>query len=451
MKTVDFDFGRRKISIRVPPQSDILAMGNSGALPHPADSIERSLEEPIGTPSLHEIARTKVSSRADVRAVIVISDNTRPVPYSGEGGILWPIVRVLRNAGLKEEQIHILVATGSHHAMIEEDLRGLLDPRIRKSNISIDSHDCRDRDSLVKIGESDILGDICVNRTYLESEIKILTGLVESHFMAGASGGRKSICPGLISEESTQLIHGGRILSSPNARDLVFEGNPVHEEAIRVARMTGCDFITNVTLNAGLELSGVFSGDMEAAHEEAVEKIKSYVAIPVLRKYDLVVSHAGFVGINHYQAAKAGTVCASILEEGGLCILAGFHTDIDPVGSETYKDMLRLLNELGAFRYEERIQEPSWTFVPDQWEPQMWGRLFKVIPPENLIYCTLDIPEESFDWIPGTDARTLAPDSQNLEELVNRVVEQSVKGLRSSLGREPSIAVLKDGPYGIPI
>ena len=451
MKNVEFDLRRTSLSIHLPSETDVLAMSRSGSLLNPEDVIEQTLQEPNGTPSLFEIAHKKNISRPDIRAVIVISDNTRPVPYSGREGILWPIIQVLKSAGLKEGQIHILVATGSHHPMPEEDIQKLLDPRVLESNIPITNHDCRNSKDLINIGKSDLLGDIRVNRLYLESDIKILTGLVESHFMAGASGGRKSICPGIISEESTQLIHGGKILSSPKARDLVFDGNPVHEESLRVARMTGCDFIVNVTLDSDLRLSGVFSGNMEAAHTKAVEKLKSYVAIPVTRKYDLVVSHAGYVGINHYQAAKAGTICASILKDGGRCILAGFHTDIDPVGSENYKRMLRLLNDIGPDKYEERIQETAWEFVPDQWEPQMWGRLFKVIPPENLIYCSLEIPAESFAWIPGTDGRILAPEAQNLEELVNRSLVRTIEELKIQLGRKPSIAVLKDGPYGIPI
>jgi hypothetical protein len=98
------------------------------------------------------------------------------------------------------------------------------------------------------------------------------------------------------------------------------------------------------------------------------------------------------------------------------------------------------------------ITGPFWEFVPEQWEPQMWGRLFKKIRPENLYYCSPAIPPESFTGIPGRDARDFSPDSQEeLEALVNAAVDKAVEELRGRLDREPEVAVLKDGPYAVPL
>jgi nickel-dependent lactate racemase len=451
MKSVELDLGRERIEIPVPRDADVLAMGRIEPLPSPARALRSSLNNPIQSHPLTEIVRNRLSSHPEARAVLVISDNTRPVPYSGPSGILLPVIERLIQAGLAKERILILVATGSHHPLGEQELKTLLDPRIFSMGIPVLSHDGRENKDLVRIGRRKMFGDIRIHRAYIRSEIKILTGLVESHFMAGASGGRKSICPGLMGERSIEIIHGGRLLAHPSARDLVLEGNPVHEEALQVARMAGCDMIINVVLDAGYNPAGYFSGNLEEAHRAAVDKLKSFVSIPVQKKYDLVIGHAGYVGINHYQAAKAGTVCASVLKRNGICVLAARHTDVDPVGSMNYRKMLQLLNEAGARAYEDRITSPEWTFVPEQWEPQMWARLFKVIPPENLIYATLDIPPRDFETIPGTDARRLAPDAGCLEELTAKAVEWALKRLGEELGRPPETAVLKDGPYGIPV
>lgn len=290
-----------------------------------------------------------------------------------------------------------------------------------------------------------------INRVYAESDLKILTGLVESHFMAGVSGGRKSICPGLLAEESIHILHSGPILSSPRAADLVLDGNPVHEEALAVARMAGCDMIVNVTLDSAYRMTGVFVGGMEAAHRDAVRRLKTYAGIPVDRRYDLVVTHGGFVGINHYQAAKGGLVCVPVLEPGGVCILAGLHPDSDPIGGPQYKAMMRLLGEIGPHEFLAAILDPDWVFVPEQWEAQMWSRLFRLTPPENLIYCTLDIDPADFSWLPGTDARDLVPEAPDLEALLQGSLDLAVRTLAEKLGRRPSVAVLPDGPYGIPI
>lgn len=451
MKKISLDLGRKSITIRIPESAEIFGMQQVLPLPHPDKEIYAALDNPIGTPPLSLIIRDKIRSNPKARAVVVISDDTRPVPYTGLQGILFPVIDRMMTAGLNPADIRILVATGTHSPMKQEDLKKTIDPKVLELGIPIFCHDCRDKAAMVSAGRTDLAGEIFINRIYMESDIKILTGLVESHFMAGASGGRKSICPGLMDEDSTAVIHGGVILQSPAAADLVLEGNPVHRETLRVAKMAGCDFMINVTLDSKYRLSGVFAGDMEKAHLKAVEKIKSYVGFTAGKEYDLVIGHAGFVGTNHYQAAKAAVICASLLKTGGLCVLAADHSSAEPVGGINYRRMLRILTEVGAEKYEQMITGPDWTFVPEQWEPQMWGRLFKKTPPENLYYCSPDIPSEAFAWIPGRDARNFSPESNELASLVNAAVDRAVKELRDRLGREPDAAVLKDGPYAVPL
>ena len=70
------------------------------------------------------------------------------------------------------------------------------------------------------------------------------------------------------------------------------------------------------------------------------KKIKSYAAIPVHKKYHIILTHAGFVGVNHYQAAKGAALCAPIIKDNGICILAAHHTDLDPIGGKNYKKMM---------------------------------------------------------------------------------------------------------------
>ncbi|MFB0565987.1 MAG: nickel-dependent lactate racemase [Candidatus Aminicenantaceae bacterium] len=451
MKEELLDFGRVKFTIKLPDQTEVLSMGKAVPLSKPEAEIYKALRNPIDYLPLRDLTRRKLVENPNAQSVVVISDNTRPVPYSGESGILYPIVEEMIEAGLKPCQILILVATGTHRAMQNEELRRILDSRIFNLGVRIINHDSRDTAELTPVGQTKLGGKIFLNRHYVESDIKILTGLVESHFMAGTSGGRKSICPGLLAEGSTHILHSGPVLDSPRATNLAHEGNPCHEETLRVAKMADCDMIVNVTLDSNYKLTGIFCGSLETAHLAAVEKLCSYVAIPISKKYDLVLTHAGFVGVNHYQAAKAAVAAAPLMEKGGICILAAYHTDLNPIGGENYKKMMRLLGERGAEKFIEMILDPEWSFVPEQWEAQMWTRLFKKIPPENLIYCSKEIPRDSFSWLPETDACALIPKARNLKELVEKSLEWAVKKLRSSSGREPRIAFLPDGPYGIPV
>jgi nickel-dependent lactate racemase len=450
MRNIVFDLGHTRFPIKIPDYSEVLRMGKAEVIPNPKDAIYDALKSPINTCPLHQIAQDKLRSNPLSKAVIVISDNTRPVPYSGESGILFPVIDEIVRAGYPSRQIRILVATGTHRAMDDRELQEMLDHRIFALNIPVINHDSRNLNDLTKICRSAYGGEIFVNRTYVESDLKILTGLVESHFMAGASGGRKSICPGLISEASTYALHSGPILQSPHSRDLVLAGNPVHEESLKVARCVGCDMIVNVTLDSDYRLTGVFAGALEEAHEAAFDKLFTTAAIPFQKKYDLVITHAGFVGINHYQAAKGALVCAPLVKGDGICILGAHHTDKDPIGGGNYKRMLELLEEVGPEKFIQSILDPSWTFVPEQWEAQMWTRLLEKILPQNLLYCCLEIPDQKFLKIPGMNARSFAGETKNLETLMNKTIAWAVDRQKNRLRRDPGIAVLPDGPYGIP-
>jgi nickel-dependent lactate racemase len=451
MKEIVLNLGHSSLALEVPAHTDVFPMGKALPLPNPEEKIRKALANPLNSPPLKTLVSQKLRANPRARAAVVISDNTRPVPYKGESGILFPLVDEMIKAGIPPSQIRLLVATGTHRPMIEQELREILDSRIFTLGLQIINHDSRNPSDMVSVGRTELGGEILLNRYYVESDLKILTGLVESHFMAGASGGRKSICPGLLSESSTHILHSGPVLSSPRAADLILEGNPVHEEAVRVARMAGCDLIINATIDSSYRLTGVFAGQMESAHLAAVRKLRTWAEIPVKKEYDLVLSHTGYVGVNHYQAAKGALTCIPLLKKDAICVLSARHTDPDPIGGANYKRIISHLAELGEEKFTKMILDPSWIFVPGQWEAQMWSRLFKKISPENLVYCSLEIPEESFSWLPGTDARTLAPRAKTLEQLVETSFAWAVEKLRLRLGREPQIAFLPDGPYGIPV
>ena len=113
--------------------------------------------------------------------------------------------------------------------------------------------------------------------------------------------------------------------------------------------------------------------------------------------------------------------------------------------------MLKLLDEVGQEKFIRSILNPSWAFVPEQWEAQMWTRLFEKIPPQNLLYCCLEIPDQDFSWIPGENARTIVHETKNLNNLMNQTIAWAVKKQKELLRKNPRVVVLPDGPYGIPL
>ena len=458
MKKISIQLEKETVEINLSDNTEILSTELAKPLSDPAFFIQKALADSIDSPSLDKVIEQKLKKNPEAKAVVVISDNTRPVPYKGEAGILWPIIERLLAKDISNDRILILVATGTHRPLIAKELGEILDPRVFDYEIPIKNHNCRDKNNLTYLSKTNRGSSVYINRDYMKADIKILTGLVETHFMAGASGGRKSICPGLIGEESIYIFHGAPMLASPKSSDLIIDGNPCHQEALEIAKKAGADYILNVTLNQDFKITGVFAGDLEKAHEQAVKQIKKYVTIPLDKEYDIVVTHAGFVGINHYQAAKAAVVAIPALKPNGKLIMIANNNDKDLIGSEKYKTVLHLLKIIGVKQFNHLILSPDWTFIPDQWQVQMWTRLFFKIPPENFIYYSPRLSFNNYKIIPGLDGNmflpankrykgTLKDISQIIKSAIDKIDEEfKVKGKKGF-----NVAFLSDGPYGVPI
>ncbi len=456
VKHEQLQIGSLTVEGSFPGDTDILTMGTHGTIREPAAAIAASMADPLGCPPLEAIAEQKQLSNPDATAVVVISDNTRPVPYKGDAGILWPILDRLLHAGVDAGNITILVATGTHRGLTDPELRQMLDPRVFQHGIAVANHDCRNQADLMYLGETRRGSRIHINRRYMEADIKILTGLVESHFMTGVSGGRKSICPGLIGEESTYVFHGASMLDSPQARDLLLDGNPCHEEALEVARWAGADFIVNVTLDGDFHLTGVYAGDLELAHRRAAEAVQSAAAIPFQGSYDIVVTHGGLVGINHYQTAKAAVVALPLLHSQSQMILLADNSDQDPIGSTNYRTVLHLLTLMGAERFDTLLHSPDWPFIPEQWQVQMWARVLSLLPSRRFVYYSPQFQAEHYALVPGCDGSQYingadGPPQERLATVLAKAVGHAVDRAKAEGSSRPRIAVLKNGPYGIPV
>jgi nickel-dependent lactate racemase len=451
-----FKIGETEYSVSLPENAAVLQMRGAAPVSDHAKALAEAFENPIGCPGFEEIVKRKLSENPDGQAVIVISDNTRPVPYKGDPGILIPIVRRLLSAGLPPQRITVLCANGTHTPLPEATFRGMLDPEVFDLGIRIVNHDCRDEANLKFMGYTSTGTRIRINRIYADADIKILTGLVESHFMAGVSGGRKAICPGLIGEDSIYLFHSARYLDNPAARDLNLEGNPCHDEALEVASSVGADFILNVTLNQDFQVTGYFGGDMVAAHRAAFESVKDAVGIDPSGTYDVVVTHAGFVGRNHYQAAKAGVAAIPLLKPDSVLILAADCIDPEPVGKPTYRKVLPFLKGRDAGAFLDLIKSETWEFVPDQWQVQMWAKLFRIIPQENFLFYAPQIEPRDYGILPGVDGNAFMaeagggePGKPRIEHFLETALARTLRRMKDEGRREIRIAWMADGPYGV--
>jgi nickel-dependent lactate racemase len=455
-RKVRVEFTGGPLAISVPPDCVELTMKRAEVLKNPAKEIQKALDQPSGGPTLEGIVQGKGKEADQLKVAITVSDITRPVPYQGKSGILPPLLKKLHSLEIRRENILIIVGTGTHRSSTAEEKAEMLGKEVVSAYQVLD-HDCEDRSILVSVGQTPTGTQVYLNRLFHQADLKIATGLTESHFMAGASGGRKAVCPGLVDLRTIQRFHSPEFLESPCATNLVFEGNPCHEEALAVAKAVGIDFTITVTLDKDMRMTGVFAGDLEKVLEFAVEKIKTYVSIPMEEEFDIVLTHGGYVGRNHYQTAKAAVGAIPAVKEKGIIIVAADNRDPEPIGGPEYKTLTHLLKLQGPDRYVEVLKSPSWKFTKDQWEPEVWGKVLRKVGKEGLIYCSPYIPEETFSMLPGVSGYDFLTPAGKRKSRVKKAEEmvQNAIFFCYQTHREksifPRVAFIREGPYAVPV
>jgi len=455
-KRIEVDFGDDFLEISVPPDCVILKMKKMPPLAHSKEEILNALNNPIGSPNLAEIIRSKGKPVGEVTVCVTVSDITRPVPYKGKNGVLPPLFEIIERAGVKIDNIVIVIGTGMHRASTLEEKLSMFGREV-VDNYRIVDHNCEDLSSQVLAAHTTKGTEVYVNEIFYNADVKVVTGLVESHFMTGISGGRKGVCPALVNTTTIEKFHGVEFLEHPNATNLVLEGNPCHEEALEVAQTVGVDFLVNTTLDNRLFITGVFAGDLVEAHLAAFEAMKEFVQVPVDEPFDIVLTHAGYVGRNQYQSVKAAVCAMPAVKENGLILVVANNIDAEPIGSPEYKTLLHLFKILGPDRYISILQHPDWLFTKDQWEPEMWGKPIRKVGEDGLIYCAPQIPEEGYKIIPGVSGYDFIESNtefgsvkEKAKSMYQNAVIYAVHHPRFG-GGKPTIAFMDEGPYAIPI
>jgi nickel-dependent lactate racemase len=457
MRSYSLEYGESQLSLQLPALVQVRGMKPAPAALDGKAAVAEALEKPIASASLAEITRQRLLEQPQGEAVIVVSDHTRPVPYRGEDGFMAPLIRTLLDNGWPAEQITVLIGAGSHRNMEADEIERMMGLKASGlAHIRVLNHEYEQPEQLRYLGQTRRKSEVYVNERYCGAALKIVTGLVESHFMAGASGGRKGICPGIVGKETLSIFHGASLLKSSQAADLILSGNPLHDEALEVAQMAGCDFLLNATIDDQKRLNGVFAGNLQQAHQAAVRFIRDYVVVELEKRYPIVLIPAGFVGVNHYQAGKAAVEAARAVEQGGWIIIVAKHSEPDPIGGHGYRASLELLRQHGKDGFMEMISAPDWQMVQEQWQVQMWCKVLEQLgDPSHLIYCNLDISAEEHDLLPGMQGLSLLPAGSwpagGEEAIMSRMTELAVQHAREQMGDPAAeVLLLQDGPYGIP-
>jgi lactate racemase len=296
----------------------VIATDSSSEAPLTDVEIGAAFDSPIESLPLDEV----VSS--DDSVLIVVSDATRA---TASAHIVNLLVRRLIQSGVSPAELAIIFATGIHRAVTNEEKLELLTPfivqRVRTLN-----HDAYDPSSLISLGTTERGVPVEVNRALREFSKTIVIGGVGFHYFAGFTGGRKSICPGLASAATIEGTHmlaldferGGRQKGVGTA---LLDGNAVHEECERVAKLVSPAFGINTIVDEKKRAVRIFCGDWLLAHRAACDEYLRNNSVEIDAKKDLViVSCGGFPhDINLIQAHKALEMASHACKEGGVILM----------------------------------------------------------------------------------------------------------------------------------
>ncbi|HEV3332124.1 MAG TPA: nickel-dependent lactate racemase [Bryobacteraceae bacterium] len=414
---VDLAFGKTGLGVDLPEgfQYHILEARSARPLADPARSLEGALDAPVGTPPLAELARGKRT------AAISVCDITRPAPNRQT---LPPILRRLEQAGLRKEDISILIATGLHRASTDAEIRQICGEKTA-ADYRVVNHDARNLSQHRHLGSTRSGTPVYIDDRFIGADLHITLGFIEPHLMLGFSGGRKLVAPGLAAQETIKVLHSPKFMRDRRAVEGSTEDNPLHRELLEIARMARHDFALDVALARDRSIAGVFAGNPEQAHRCGVEFVSKAMletlAAPVAA---VITSAAGYpLDMTFYQTIKGVTAAAHIVKPGGRILVVG--SCDEGAGAPEFCEML--LNGGGDREFLERIA--SSPVIVDQWQLE---KLALVTTERELFYYVPGLPAE---YHPKLWGRSFS------------MIDAAVAALTAGLPAGASIAVVPEGPY----
>lgn len=421
---VDILYGKSRLPVEFDTGHDVtvIAKRPMDPLPDPAAAIAQALAGPLVAPPLSQTARSARS------ACILICDITRPVPNKL---FLQPLIRTLMDAGVPAKDITVLVATGLHRPNLDDELAELVgDPWVLET-VNVVNHYARNDQDHVYVGTTPRGTVVRLDRRFVEADTKIATGLVEPHFMAGYSGGRKVIAPGVAHAETITTFHSARFMADENAANCILDGNPLHVEQLAIIEMLGGALALNTVIDEERRLAFVNFGEIIESHLAAVAYTRDYTERTFTRKFaTIVTSAAGYpLDKTYYQTVKGMVNPMDILAPGGDLIIASACSE--GMGSPEFIDAQRRLVDNGPDAFMAEISAKSHAAV-DEWQTQMQLKPMAI----GRIHLYTD----------GLDAAGLA--LTGVEH--TRSIEAAVRASVARSG-DPSIAVIPEGPYVVPV
>jgi len=424
-QSVDLLYGRGALSVELPaaavahviskpafPQALSAAQVYSNAMAHPVESDE-----------------LEILCQGCSTACILICDITRPVPNHV---FLKPMISTMIANGIDASAITVLIATGLHRPNEGAELVELVNDQWVLDTVRVVNHFALNDEDHVDLGVTATRGTpVKLNRRFVEADLRIATGLVEPHFMAGYSGGRKVIAPGVAHHETIRTFHSARFMEDPAATQCNLAHNPLHEEQLEIVRMLGDVYALNTIIDEDRNLVHATFGEVIASHLSAVDFVREFTEIEVGRRFHTIVtSSAGYpLDQTYYQTVKGMVTPLGILEPGGTLIIAS--ECAEGIGSDHYRAAQKKLVSLGPDAFLDTLLAKQLADV-DEWQTEMQLKPMRT----GIVYLyTTGLSEDDH-------ALTGVQRVDNIQAAIASSMEKH---------GDNAVAIIPEGPYVVPV
>jgi nickel-dependent lactate racemase len=416
---VDLAYGDHHLTIELPAgRVTVIQPTPQPGLPDEKAAVAAALENPIAARPL------RGTLRPTDRVCVAFTDITRATP--NDRIIPWLLEHL---AGVvPPENITLLNQLGTHRPNSRAELETMLTADVM-ARYRVLNHEPQNPAELIRVGLTGDGAPALINRHLAEADVRIITGFIEPHFFAGFSGGPKGIMPGCAGLETVLSNHRAQNIGDPRAAFGITEGNPLWEELRDIALCVGPAFLLNVTLNERRQITGVFAGDLLAAHRSGCEFVRRSAMQKVKAPFEIVVTtNSGYpLDLNLYQGVKGMSAAARIVQDGGTIILACECREGVPSGS-SLDELLRGVS--GPEEILAMLATPGFR-RPEQWQAQIQALIQRKA--SVLVYSSL------------SDEVVRACHLQPCHDIASAAHEALHR-----YGPQARIAVLPQGPLTIP-
>lgn len=235
------------------------------------------------------------------------------------------LVEELNKIGIKDEDMRIVFALGTHRKMTQEEMIEAVGEDVAK-RLPMYNSDCNKQEDFEYFGETSFGTPVWLNKLICDVDLVIMTGTIVHHFFSGFGGGRKAVLPGVAAMETIRRNHS--LMMSPDAQLGKLYGNPVYEDQMEGVRLFAKEhriFLFNAILDAKKQFLKIFAGDWEKAHLEACKFVDKVYGVEIDAPADIVIASCGGYpkDINVYQLQKTMDNAWCAVKDGGVVIIIG--------------------------------------------------------------------------------------------------------------------------------